>query len=74
MKKFIEELSAVYESINPNIFTKFDIRRDIKEVIPPINISESIFGSWINIINEIVCEDQIKESNIIKIKINEKYS
>ena len=50
-----------------NNFTKFEIYRNIKEIILFINISESIFGSWINIVHNIISQDQVKEFDIIKI-------
>ena len=69
MKKFIEELLTIYTDIKPNSLIRFDIHRNKKELIPLINISESIFWSWMNIINnDIISEVQFKESDIIRKK------
>ena len=66
MKKFIKELPTVSENIKFNSFTKSDIYQNKNEVDSLIYISESIFGSWSDIFDEIISDDQAKESRIIK--------
>ena len=66
MKKFIKELPTVSEDIKFNSFTKSDIYQNKNEVDSLIYISESIFGSWSDIFDEIISDDQAKESRITK--------
>ena len=66
MKKFIKELPTVSEDIKFNSFTKSDIYQNKNEVDSLIYISESIFGSWSDIFEEIISDDQAKESRITK--------
>ena len=66
MKKFIKELPTVSEDIKFNSFTKSDIYKNKNEVDSLIYISESIFGSWSDIFDEIISDDQAKESRIAK--------